>query len=184
MLAQYLYVALCFVFDGIAAAIFPIDFANVSISFVPCFGLCALVLSIREMDFTNAMIMSVFFGVYYDFIYANTFLVYEIVFALVCLIVKYWTKHLGDSLIELIVMCCVTIFMKEMIAYIIMVARDATTMDLSSWFINRIFLTIIVNAVFVYFLAFMNSFKETYIRNREARIRKEEKLFIYKGRKM
>ncbi len=183
MVAQYLFCIFGFVVDGILAAIFPINFMNNSMYFVPCFGFCAIVMAIRRMSLTDGMIMAILMGMFYDFVYADAYLFYAVIFALLCLVVKTWTKHLGYSLPETIVICTAAIFMKELIVFIYLKTAGLTQIDVGNWLGNRIFLTIIVNAILVCALYLINSLKERIVINREVRQRREEKIFIYRDMK-
>ena len=50
MLYNYVFVFLGFLVDGVLNAVFPARFAFESMYFVPCVGLCAMVLTAKKMD--------------------------------------------------------------------------------------------------------------------------------------
>ncbi|MDF9824127.1 rod shape-determining protein MreD [Breznakia sp. PF5-3] len=183
MVVQYLFVFLCFLIDGAIEACFNISFSMDHMYFVSCFGICGLVLTVRKMDFTDAIILSLLSGMFYDFFYTNSFLVYSIIFVILCIIVKAWTKHLGDSLLESIVICISALFATQLIVYGYMLLINETKISFYMWISDRMFLTIIINALFVFVLFFLTNIRDNYIKKKELRIRKEERLYIYKGRK-
>lgn len=183
MIIQYLFVFACFVIDGAIEAVFNINYGIDHMYFVPCLGVCSLVITIRKMNFTDAMTLSVLSGMFYDFFYTKTFLTYTIVFVLLCLLVKAWTKHLGESLIESVIICICAVFAMQLLVYGYMLFLGKTQISFYAWITNRMFLTIVVNSVLVLVLFFFANLRDHYLQKRELRIRKEEKLFLFKARK-
>jgi len=183
MIIQYLFVLFCFLIDGAIEAVFPVSFTMNSMYFISCFGVCGLVLTIRKMEFVDAMLLSIFSGMFYDFFYTDSFLVYTLIFSLVCVIVKAWTKHLGETLVESIIICISSLFAMQLLTYIFMLLSAQTNASFQLWITNRMFLTIVVNTLFVVILYFFANLRDTQIKKKEVRVRKEERLFIYKSRK-
>ncbi|MFV0394048.1 MAG: hypothetical protein ACK5LC_06595 [Coprobacillaceae bacterium] len=183
MLVQYLFVFGCFLIDGAIEACFNVSFSMDHMYFVSCFGICGLVLTVRKMDFTDAIILSLLSGMFYDFFYTNSFLLYSIIFVLLCIMVKAWTKHLGESLLESIIICISALFATQLIVYGYMLLINETQISFNMWISNRMFLTIIINGLFVCILSVLVNFRDNYIKRKELRIRKEERLFLYKARK-
>lgn len=183
MLVQYVFVFVCFLIDGAVETIFPVSFTMSHMYFISCFGVCGLVITIRKMDFVDAMILSVLSGMFYDFFYTDSFLVYTFIFSLLCIIVKAWTKHLGETLLESVVICISSLFAMQLITYGLMLLSRQTTVSFMVWITNRMFLTIVVNAVFVVILFFFANLRDSHLKKKELRIRKEERLFLYKATK-
>lgn len=183
MAINYIFIFFAFLIDGAIESVFHVDYAIHSMYFVPAFGFSSLVLTIRKMEFTDALILSLFSGMFYDFFFANTFLVYTILFPLICIIVKSWTKHVGDSLIENIIIAMTSVFVMQFLVYIYMVVFNQTTIPFGMWIQQRMFLTLLVNGLFVIILYFLINIRDRYIHKKELKIRKDEKIFIYRGSK-
>lgn len=176
MWPRYLLIFACFLLDGAISVIFPVKFGISSLYFVPCLGFSALVLTIRHMDFTDSLIVSTLFGMFYDFFYANTPFLYTIVFAILALITRIWIKQINESIIENLLLCISTIFVRELVIYFIMISSNQTTMTFNTWMVNRMFLTLVVNGVLVLALVFISYIVEDHLQRRELRIRREERL--------
>lgn len=176
MLAHYGLVLLCFFIDGILNILFPANFGFSSMYFVPCFGFCALMLTIRKMKFADAMIMSILFGMFYGFFYAGAMFTNVFLFVFSCLISRLWTKQVNDSAIENIVLCITTLFVKELMLYLWMHWSHQSALDFNTWLVNRMFFTLLVNGILVIALVFMSYVKDDFLRRRDVQIRREEKL--------
>ncbi len=83
---------------------------------------------------------------------------------------------MNESLLENVVLCISTIFVREFMVYVIMYTGNRTSMTFQVWMQDRIFLTLIVNAVLVFVLVLISYLVEDYLHQRELRIRKEERL--------
>ena len=176
MLTRYILVFVCFLIDGAIAMAFPPAFGASGMYFVPCLGFSAMVLTIRHLDFVNSIIISILFGMFYDFFYSFTPFLYTITFVVMCLLVRVWIKQINESMIENVLLCVATIFVKELIVYVFMIGTHQTTMVFNSWLVNRIFLTLLVNAILVFILVFISMIVDEYIHHKELKTRKEERL--------
>lgn len=174
MKAHVFYVFLCFLIDGILAVLFPNSYLLDQMMFIPCLGFSAMVLTIREMDLINACLFACCFGIFYDFFYAQTFAVNAVIFTIIALIVHTWSRHMTETIVELLVLCISTIFVKELMVYIVMSLQSVTDMSLTTWFINREFLTLIFNVGLALIVVFLLRIKDDYLEIRDRRIRREE----------
>lgn len=176
MWPRYLLIFVCFLLDGVISVIFPVKFGVSGLYFISCIGFSAMVLTIRHLDFRDSMILSILFGMFYDFFYANTMFLYAILFALMCLLIRIWIKQINISIIENVLLCISTIFVRELVVYLLMIASNHTTMSFNTWILNRMFLTLVVNGILVLALVFVSYIVEDHLQRREIRIRKEERL--------
>ena len=176
MFLNYLFVFFAFLVDAALNITFPVRFAFDGMYFVPCIGLCSMALSVRKMDHINAILMILLFGMGYDFFYANTPFFYTIIFLLIYGIVYVWGKIVNESIIESLVLCISTVFTKELMVYLFMIMGGYTNIGFHTFLTNRLFLTIVVNAVFVFILILLAYIKDDIQKQREVRIRKEERL--------
>lgn len=176
MWTRYLLIFTCFLLDGAISVIFPVKFGASGLYFVPCLGFSAMVLTIRQMDFIDSLITAILFGMFYDFFYANTPFLYAIVFTLLCLLTRIWIKQINESMIENLLLCISTIFVRELMIYFIMITSNQTIMSFNTWMVNRMFLTLVVNGILVLALVFVSYIVEDHLQRRELQLRREERL--------
>lgn len=176
MLYNYIFIFLAFLVDSAINALFPAQFAFESMYFVPCVGLCSMVLSVRKMPKVDGIILMILFGIMYDFFFANTLFFYTFVFILIFGIIQLWSSLVNESIIESLVLCISTIFTKELMVYLFMKIANHTYVSFNTFLTNRLFLTLLVNAVFVFILILLAYLKDDLQRRKEIRIRREERL--------
>lgn len=176
MVANYVFVIIGFLLDGAIAAMFPVSFGNSGMYFIPCIGFCAMILNLRKMDLTDSLIMSVLSGIVYDFLFANTMFFYVIIFVVMCFIVQIWKRQINNSVVENATLCISTIFIRELIVYLYMAVSNLNTVSFENWLVNRMFLTLLVNAGLIFILVFISYVKEDYLHQKEVRVRKEERV--------
>ena len=176
MLYNYIFVFLGFLVDSALNAVFPAEFAFESMYFVPCVGFCAMVLTSKKMNEVDGIIMHLLFGIGYDFFYGNTVFFYTILFLLLYGSVYIWGKLVNESVIESLVLCISTIFTKEFMVYLYMIISGSTSVSFHVFLTNRLFLTIVVNAVFVFVMILLAYIKDDLQKQKEVRIRREERL--------
>lgn len=176
MLYNYLFVLMGACVDLILNICFPAAFAFEKMYFVPCIGLCALILTVRKMDKVDAIILVVLFGIMSDFFYAPFPCFYMITYLLIYTIVYIWQKLVNESVIEGLVLCVSTIFIKEVMVYLFMKISGYTLIGFHTFMTNRLFLTILVNAVLVFVLILLAYIKDDLQKQKDVRIRREERL--------
>ena len=135
-----------------------------------------LVLASRHMDKTDSLLMFLMFGMFYDFFVTREYLIYALIFVLLSFIVRIWSNHMMESVLECLLLAISTIFVKELIVYLYMLMSQVTQMRIALWLTNRLFLTLLINGVLVVVIIFASRTIEDYILLREKRIRKEESI--------
>lgn len=176
MLAHSLFVLICFLADNILMVLFPGDYLLQNLLFVSNLGFCAMILTIRRFPFLEAVLFAVLWGMFYDFCCANTFLVYAIIYGLVACLLKLWSKHMTDTLIESLILCVVTIFAKDIMVYFYMVFERITALSLMEWAERYELLTLLANAILVMVIVLLMRIKDDYLFMKEKRIRRGEKI--------
>ena len=171
-----LFIFVCFLVDSALSMLFPISYAPDDFIFIASLGFCALVLTLRKYQLLDAVLLAGCFGLFYDFFYANTYLINFILYILIAWLVCIWRKHMPETIFESIILCITTIFVKEGMLYCIMRIMDQTSLSVGEWFVNREFLTLTLNALMVFVLVSMIRIKDDYLLSKEKRIRKEEKI--------
>lgn len=176
MLIHVVFVAICFLIDGILTSLFPNNGCITELMFIANLGFCAMVLTIRKFDFINSCLFAICFGMFYDHFFANAFLTYAIAYFLVTCVIQIWSKHMMDTILESVILCISTIFVKDCVVYLFMFFNRLTSMTIQTWFLNYEFLTILLNAGLVLILISLIRLKDDYIEMKERQVRKEEKV--------
>lgn len=176
MVIHIVFVVCCFLLDGVFMTLFPSNLVGSSLIFVSNLGFCAMVLTIRKFTPINSYLFAISFGMVYDHFFANSFLLYAFVYAFIAFVIHVWSKHMTDTVLEAIIFCVSTIFVKDIVVYFCMYISQITYLSILDWFVNREFLTILANAVLVLILISLIRIKDDYLEMKERQIRKEEKV--------
>ena len=176
MLAHTLVVWICFLADEILMVLFPGDYLLNGLLFVANLGFCAVILTIRKFDFLESVLFAILWGMFYDFFCANTFLVYAIIYGITACLLRLWSKHMTETLIESLILCIVTIFAKDIMVYCYMVFQRITTLSLMEWAEHYELLTLLANTILVMIIVLLMRIKDDYLFMKEKRIRKGEKI--------
>lgn len=176
MLIHVLFVLLCFLIDGILMTLFPNNALGSELLFISNLGFCAMVLTIRKFEPTNAYLFAICFGMFFDHFFASSFLVYAIAYFFIAFVIHVWSKHMMDTILESIILCISTIFVKDCVVYFCMFFNQMTTLDIQTWFVTHEFLTILANAILVIILISLIRIKDDYLEMKERQVRKEEKV--------
>lgn len=176
MIMNIIFVLLSFLADGAIMALFPPDSSMQTVFFISNLGFCTMVLLLKEYEPINSYLFAICWGLFYDYFFANTFLVYAIVFAFIAFLMQLWSKHVTDTMVETLIICISTLFVKDCVVYFYMKFQGILQMDIATWFLHREFLTILINALFVVVVVFFNHLKDDFMERRDRRIRKEERI--------
>ena len=176
MMIHALFVGFCFLCDEILMVLFPSDFLMQGLLFVSNMGFCAIMLTVRKFDWINTCLFAFGFGMIYDFLFAKDFLVYAIVFLIVAALLRIWTKHLTDTLLECLVLCIVTIFVKDYLVYLYQIVQRATTLTFFEWAASYELLTLLANAILAMSVIFLIRIKDDYLEVKALRVRKGERV--------
>ena len=176
MLTHAVFVFICFILDEILMVLFPGSYLLNDLLFIANLGFCAMILTIRKFDFLDSVLFAVLWGMYYDFFCANTFLAYAIVYGIVACLLRLWSKHMTETLIESLVLCIVTIFAKDLLVYFYMYFQRVTALTFLEWAERFELLTLLANAILVMIIVFLMRIKDDYLFMKEKRIRRSEKV--------
>lgn len=180
MVLQISFISLCFILDFIFGALYPHSFLPGDLVVTSCLGLSALVISQRNMDRIDSFLISVIYGLLYDFFISHSFLICTVVFALVNVLVSNWQKHVTESIFETCTLVFTTIFVKEFLVYFIMNLCSYTSLSFTTWLTSRAIVTLIVNGFLVVIIVLISRYVEDLMLLREVRIRKEESISWWK----
>ena len=179
-MAHIIFVGICFLFDEILAVLFPNSYLINDLLFIPNLGFCAMILTIRKFDWIDTCLFAFGCGMIYDFCFANTFMVYAITYLIVACLLRLWIKHMTETMIESVVICIVTIFVKDLLIYCYLSFQRMTSMSLMLWAERYELLTLLGNAILVMIIANLIRIKDDYLEMKALRIRKEEKVQWFK----
>lgn len=175
-MAHILFVIICFLIDEILLVFFPNSYLINDLLFIPNLGFCAMILTIRKFDFIDSCLFAFGCGMIYDFCFANTFLLYAFIYLIMAMLLQLWSKHMTETLIESLVLCIVTIFVKDLLIYFYMTFQRMTEMSLVLWAERYELLTLLANAILVMVIVFLIRIKDDYLEMKAVRIRKGEKI--------
>lgn len=170
------FVLVCFLIDEILMLIFPNSFMINDLLFISNLGFCAIMLTIRKFEWIDTCLFAFAFGMFYDVVFAQSFLLYAIIFTLVACLLRLWSKHMTDTIIESLILCIVTIFAKDFLVYLCMSLQRATQISFLDWAEKYELLTLLVNAILSMVIVFMVRIKDDYLKMKAIRVRKGEKV--------
>ena len=79
----------CSLFDEILSVLFPNTFLVNDLLFIPNLAFCMMILTIRKFSLTDKCLFAFGCGMFYDFCFANTFLLYAIKDLLVYFVMSF-----------------------------------------------------------------------------------------------
>lgn len=171
-----LFVIFCFIIDEILLVIFPNSYLINDLLFFPNLAFCAMILTIRKFDLIDACMFAFGCGMIYELLFAKSFLIYAITYTIIALLVKLWSKHMMDTLIESLILCVTTIFVKDFLVYCYMYFFRITSMPFILWVQRYELLTLLANAIIVMAIVFLIRIKDDHLEMKALRIRKGEKV--------
>lgn len=175
-MTHLLFVVFCFLIDEVLMILFPNSYLVDTLMFIPNLGFCAMILTVRKFNLIDTCLFAFGCGMIYDFCFANTFLIYAIVYTLVACLLPLWSKHMTDTLIESLILAIVTIFVKDLLIYFYMSFQRMTEMSLTLWAERYELLTLLANAILAMVIVYLIRIKDDYLEMKARRIRKGEKV--------
>ena len=175
-MTHLLFVVFCFLIDEVLMILFPNSYLVDTLMFIPNLGFCAMILTVRKFNLIDTCLFAFGCGMIYDFCFANTFLIYAIVYTLVACLLHLWSKRMTDTLIESLILAIVTIFVKDLLIYFYMSFQRMTEMSLTLWAERYELLTLLANAILAMVIVYLIKIKDDYLEMKARRIRKGEKV--------
>ena len=178
-MTNWLFFGLCTLADIAISALFPGSFLMNDLIFLPSVGFCSLVLVIREAELLDRCLTAFLYGLLVDLFVTDTFLQHALVYLIIALLLQLWSRHMGDSMLESIILCIATIFVKDLLIFLYMRVSGVSEMQFAAWIVNYEFLSIIGNGVLVFAVVMLVRIKNDYQRMKALKIRQEEKIRWY-----
>lgn len=173
---HYVLVIICFLIDEALIVLFPNSYLVNNLMFIPNLGFITMILTVRKFSLIDTCLFAFSCGMIYDFCFANTFLIYAVVFTMVACLMHLWTKHMTDTFIESLILSIVTIFVKDFLVYCYMLFEKQTYMSLMLWAERYELLTLLANSVLVMIIVVLIRIKDDYLEQKARKIRKAEKI--------
>lgn len=165
------------ILDGFISIVFDNDYALIAPIFIPALATCSFMLSVREMNYRNALEFAIVVGLFMAFFEPMNIWVYVISYMFVTIVVKTWSISISDSFIEQLVLCVLAIFVKEAIVFIAERLYDNTNISVFTWVYKVLFKTILFNVPLAIFVIFMNKRKNEIVGDIVSKKKKKEKVF-------
>lgn len=155
LITGFCVMALCFLVDSTITFFVPFDFSKMGYVIVPYIGTLMFCLLILRMEIEYRSFFSVVVGLYYSIVYADSLTIYVVFYlALSFLVVKY-LKTMHCSYLEYLLAGISTIFVFDVVLYLIMRLANITNLGLSFYIMHRLIPTLLfgmVCSVFVYLI--------------------------------
>lgn len=169
-----------FFLDTILNLLVSNGFSSNAIVFIPCIGLCCLLLICKDLDVVNCFIVSMSFGMMYDFLLAKTNLLYAFLFVILAFIARSWSKHYTETVIEMILLLVSTIFIKEVLLYLFYSIFYGSDVAFETWFVFRVLPTLIFNGILSFIVIYFFHLKDDLLEIKINKDRKKEKILWVK----
>lgn len=147
LVVYFTMVVLCFAIDSSIAYFLPFDFSQRGIVIVPCIGLMAWTLLNNSVEDEHRYLFATLIGLYYAVIYANSLLIYVLLYCLYAFFGRTYMKLSKFSLFEAIAVISLTIFVQEVVIYWLMWITNVTAISIMKFAIYRLLPTFVFNVV-------------------------------------
>lgn len=178
-MTNILFFTVCTVLDLAIRVLFPGSYLLNDLVFHSSLGFCSLVLVIREYGLLDRCLIAFLYGLIIDYFVMNTFLVYAIIYLLIALLLQLWIRHMGDSVIESVILCIATIFVKDLLIFFYVKISGISELNFIDWIVNFELLSIVGNGVLVFLVVLLQRIKNDYQHMKALKIRQEEKVKWY-----
>lgn len=166
---------MCFIIDTLLNSIFPIDYSSIRMNFISNMGIIGLMFVSLELNFKDSLIFAFLFGILIDTTHYSFFLIFALSFTITILIVRVWANQINNSIPEIIILGILTIFVKELVVFIIIRILGISSMSFLIWFTSRQFLTLIGNIPLIALAYYGYDLKNRIEVNKDRNRRKNEK---------
>lgn len=141
----YLVMALSFVIDSVINYYIPFNFDKTGITIIPCIGLMMFTLLNNTIGDEHRYIFATVTGLYYAVVYANSLLIYVLLYCMYAFFGKKYTKLATFTLLEMFIAVIVTIIVQEVVLYWLVWITNITQLSITIFLKNRLLPTIIFN---------------------------------------
>lgn len=176
-MSSAIFIAGCFILDFIFGCLFPSDSAMIGMVIVPSAALVGMLCLTKDKDWIGSIYWAFIVGLISDFLSAGFFVLFAGLFIVCMVIMKMWSRHLSNSIIEQVLLFLSTILVKEALVYLYMLASKSFSMSIFFWLQNRCIPTLIGNILLVLVVLGFYDLKKRFDARKERVKRREETLF-------
>ncbi|WP_027090642.1 hypothetical protein [Thomasclavelia saccharogumia] len=141
----YLVMALSFVIDSVINYYLPFNFDKSGITIIPYIGLMMFTLLNNTIGDEHRYFFATVTGLYYAIVYANSLLIYVLLYCLYAFLGKKYTKLATFTLLEMYIAVIVTIIAQEIVLYWLVWITNITQLSIVTFMINRLLPTVAAN---------------------------------------
>lgn len=145
----YLVMALSFIGDSVVNYYLPFNFDKTGITIVPCIGLMMFTLLNNTIGDEHRYIFATVTGLYFAVVYANSLLIYVLLYCLYAFLGKRYTKLATYTLLEMFIAVIVTIIVQEIVLYWLVWITNITQLSIVMFLTNRLLPTVGANLFLV-----------------------------------
>ena len=145
----YLVMALSFVVDSIISYYLPYNFDKLGITSVPCVSLMMFTLLNNTIGDEHRYIFATVTGLYYAIVYANSLLIYVLLYCVYAFFGKKYTKLATYTLLEMFIAVIVTIIAQEVVIYWLVWITNVTQLSIVAFLTNRLLPTLGANLLLI-----------------------------------
>lgn len=146
---DFITMLLIFIVDYVVQNLFN-GFGFEKIYFMSSLHFIALVIYSRkdERVYMTLKVLAVCF--YLDLVHYNSFPVYYFSYGVSILIARIWHRHIGETYLEKTILVSLSIFIKEILLYLILNFKLDSYFTFSSFIVNRSLWVVIINAILLF----------------------------------
>lgn len=185
MVTDLFFIAICYIIDEIIAVLFPASFLVDSFCLVSSLGFFALIITMRKYDLYSASMLAIIFGFIYAILFNVNYLVMPFIYLLCILLLHFWQRQVGESIVESLFLGIILTFMKDFLLYVSMYLLQITNLNIEFFMKNIEAPSIILNTIIFLICILFMRMKDDYLERKALQIKAEEHLGwnVFKGRK-
>jgi rod shape-determining protein MreD len=168
------------ILDLILMVLFRVDHSAIALSFIPGAALVYIAFETMEELLNKAVFWAFFTGFLFDLFLFNALFDYAFSMVIVVIVVRIWSKHLSESIIERIMLGLLLVFVREMALYGLALIQGFTTMNVETWLTMRVFLTVLGNIPVIVIVLFWLDFQDGFDAKQQRKQRRKERVFWYR----
>lgn len=139
----FIVMAICFVVDSTITYFIPFDFSKQSITVIPYVGTLMFCLLILRIDYDYRPFFSVIVGLYYSIVYADSLTIYVVFYLVLSYLIVKYLKTMHCSYFEYLLAGISTIFLFEVMLYLVMWMANITNVSMIHFFLYRLIPTML-----------------------------------------
>ena len=166
--------------DLVLMVLFRVDHSAMVLSFIPGATLVYIAFETYEDPLNVAVFTAFFTGLLFDLLLYNALFDYALSMVIVVIIVRIWSKHLSESIIERIMLGLLLVFVREMSLYGLALLQGFTIMNIQTWLTMRVFLTILGNIPVIFIVLYWLDFQDGFDAKQQRKQRRKERVSWYR----